>query len=98
MDRRDFLMGSTMGLASAAASAVSSKKTSRRLGRNVLLIIADDQGLDAGCYGGRVKTPSLDGLAAQGTLFTEGYATVSSCSSSRSVLYSGLYSHACCRC
>jgi N-sulfoglucosamine sulfohydrolase len=59
----------------------------------VLLIIADDQGLDAGCYGGMVKTPSLDQLASEGTLFTQAYATVSSCSPSRSVLYTGLFSH-----
>jgi arylsulfatase A-like enzyme len=40
-----------------------------------------------------VKTPVLDDLAANGTLFTRGYATVSSCSSSRATLYTGLYSH-----
>ena len=99
MDRRNFLLGSTVGLAHAAshakaAAAVQSPST-RVLGhhRNILLIIADDQGLDAGCYGGAVKTPNLDRLAAQGTLFNQGYATVSSCSSSRSVLYTGLFSH-----
>src|SRR5882757_158148 len=93
MDRRDFLIGSTIALASAAGTE-SANKTPRPSGRNVLLIIADDQGLDAGCYGVKVKTPNLDRLAAEGTLFTQGYATVSSCSSSRSVLYTGLYSHA----
>jgi N-sulfoglucosamine sulfohydrolase len=88
MDRRDFLIGS------AALSGVQNvSSASRTGGPNILLIIADDQGLDAGCYGGVVKTPSIDRLAAEGTLFTQGYATVSSCSSSRSVLYTGLYSH-----
>ena len=85
MDRREFIIGS---------AALSGVTTNHGSGVNVLLIIADDQGLDAGCYGGVVKTPNLDRLAAQGTLFTQGYATVSSCSSSRSVLYTGLYSHA----
>jgi N-sulfoglucosamine sulfohydrolase len=99
MDRRKFLIGSSVGLAASsaakpAASLQSSCDLSQPAGRNVLLVIADDQGLDAGCYGGIVKTPNLDALAAQGTLFTQGYATVSSCSSSRSVLYTGLYSHA----
>jgi N-sulfoglucosamine sulfohydrolase len=62
--------------------------------RNVLLVIADDQGLDLGVYGNRVlSTPNLDQLAARGTLFTEAFATVSSCSPSRSVIYTGLYSH-----
>jgi N-sulfoglucosamine sulfohydrolase len=61
--------------------------------RNVLLIVADDQGRDLGAYGVAVRTPHLDGLAARGTLYTQAFATVSSCSPSRSVIYSGLYSH-----
>jgi len=62
--------------------------------RNVLLIVADDQGRDLGVYGNPVlRTPNLDALAARGTLFTNAFATVSSCSPSRSVIYTGLYSH-----
>lgn len=62
--------------------------------RNVLLIIADDQGLDMGAYGNdAISTPNLDKLAKTGTTFTNGFATVSSCSPSRAVIYSGLYSH-----
>jgi N-sulfoglucosamine sulfohydrolase len=60
--------------------------------RNVLLIIADDQGRDLAAYGNPVlRTPNLDRLAARGTLFTNAFATVSSCSPSRSVIYTGLY-------
>ena len=62
--------------------------------RNVLLIIADDQGLDVAAYGdSALQTPSLSQLFARGTLFTDAFATVSSCSPSRSVIYTGLYSH-----
>jgi hypothetical protein len=62
--------------------------------RNVLLIIADDQGRDLAVYGNPVlRTANLDRLAARGTLFTNAFATVSSCSPSRSVIYTGLYSH-----
>ncbi|MES2057042.1 MAG: sulfatase-like hydrolase/transferase, partial [Pseudomonadota bacterium] len=61
--------------------------------RNVLLLIADDQGLDAGCYGPSVRTPHIDALARTGTRFANAYAAVSSCSSSRSVIYTGLYTH-----
>jgi N-sulfoglucosamine sulfohydrolase len=62
--------------------------------RNVVLIVADDQGLDLSVYGNRVlRTPNLENLAARGTLFTAAFATVSSCSPSRSVIYTGLYSH-----
>ncbi len=63
--------------------------------RNVLLIVSDDHGLQAGCYGNKViKTPHLDRLAAGGVRFTHAFATVSSCSASRSVIYTGLYNHA----
>jgi N-sulfoglucosamine sulfohydrolase len=62
--------------------------------RNVVLIIADDQGLDLGIYGNHaLHTPNLSSLAGRGTWFTDAYATVSSCSPSRSVIFTGLYSH-----
>jgi N-sulfoglucosamine sulfohydrolase len=63
---------------------------------NIILYVTDDQGsLDAGCYGNSViKTPGLDNLASQGMRFTNGFAAVSSCSSSRACLLTGLYSHA----
>ncbi len=64
--------------------------------RNVLLYVTDDQGTnDAGCYGHTViQTPGLDALAKQGTRFTRAFCTTSSCSTSRSVILSGLYNHA----
>jgi len=61
--------------------------------RNVLLLISDDQGLDLGCYGVPIRTPRLDALARQGTRFTHGFAAVSSCSPSRAVINTGLYTH-----
>jgi N-sulfoglucosamine sulfohydrolase len=62
--------------------------------RNVLLIIADDQGRDLGAYGTAVRTPNLDALAARGTLFMSAFSAVSSCSPSRAVIFTGLYAHA----
>jgi N-sulfoglucosamine sulfohydrolase len=63
--------------------------------RNVVLMVADDMGLDAGCYGNAViKTPHLDALAAAGTRFTHAFCTTASCSPSRSVLLTGLQNHA----
>jgi N-sulfoglucosamine sulfohydrolase len=96
MKRRELLVAATgLGLTGSAVLSDAAKGQSDSSGpaRNILLIIADDQGYDLSCCGGAVKTPVLDDLTTQGTLFTQGYATVSSCSSSRSTLFTGLYSH-----
>jgi N-sulfoglucosamine sulfohydrolase len=62
--------------------------------RNVILLIADDMGLTLGCYGDKTaKTPHLDALAKRGVRFSQAFATVSSCSPSRSSIYTGLYTH-----
>jgi N-sulfoglucosamine sulfohydrolase len=62
--------------------------------RNVVLLIADDLGLELGCYGDRAAdTPHLDALARRGTRFTHAFANVASCSPSRSVIYTGLHTH-----
>lgn len=69
--------------------------TAHAAARNVVLIVADDLGMQLGCYGDRVaRTPALDRLAAAGTRFTRAYCTTASCSASRSVILTGLYSHA----
>jgi N-sulfoglucosamine sulfohydrolase len=60
--------------------------------RNIVLFVTDDMGQDAGCYGNKViKTPHLDRLAADGTLFPHAFCTTASCSASRSVLLRGLH-------
>ncbi|MEC7907204.1 MAG: sulfatase [Verrucomicrobiota bacterium] len=62
---------------------------------NIVLVVSDDHGTDAlGCYGNPViKTPGLDSLAADGTVFTDANCTTASCSPSRSVILSGLHNH-----
>ncbi|MDF1742482.1 MAG: sulfatase-like hydrolase/transferase [Gimesia sp.] len=63
--------------------------------KNVLVIVVDDQGFQAGCYGNKViKTPGIDTLAASGTRFSRAHCTTASCSASRSVIMTGLYNHA----
>ncbi len=62
--------------------------------RNIILIVADDLSPDLGCYGNKaVKTPHMDRLATEATLFQHAYATTASCSASRSVILSGLHNH-----
>ena len=61
---------------------------------NLVLLVADDHGLDGGCFGTRVPaTPSLDSLAAEGVSFTQAFCTTASCAASRSVILTGLHNH-----
>ncbi len=60
---------------------------------NILLILADDLGWsDLGCYGGEIRTPNLDALAAGGLRFTQFY-NCARCCPSRAALLTGLYPH-----
>ena len=59
---------------------------------NVVLIFADDLGYgDVQCYGGKVRTPNIDRLAAEGMRFSTAYLPASVCSPSRYSLLSGRY-------
>jgi len=58
---------------------------------NVLFIISDDLRPDLGCYGNQaVKTPNIDRLAREGSLFERAYCQVAVCNPSRSSLLTGL--------
>ncbi|APX25886.1 MAG: hypothetical protein CML50_03610 [Rhodobacteraceae bacterium] len=64
------------------------------MSRNIVLMIADDLGRMAGCYGDpTARTPNVDRLAAGGTLFENAFASTASCSGSRSTVYTGLHTH-----
>ncbi len=60
----------------------------------IRFIVADDLGFsDVGCYGGEIKTPNLDRLAADGLRFTQSYNTAR-CSSSRATILTGYFPQA----
>ena len=60
---------------------------------NIVVILADDLGYsDIGCYGGEIKTPNLDTLAANGLRYKQFYNT-SRCCPTRASLLTGLYPH-----
>lgn len=60
---------------------------------NIIVILSDDMGFsDIGCYGGEIRTPALDSLAAGGLRFTQFYNTARCCPT-RASLLTGLYPH-----
>ena len=60
---------------------------------NILLIIADDLGYaDLGSFGSSIRTPNIDTLARQGTIFTN-FHTSPLCAPTRAMLLSGNNNH-----
>ena len=64
---------------------------------NIIFILFDDLGMnDLSTFGGgvaegRIKTPNIDRLAAEGAIFTQAYAGNATCSPSRAQLMTGRY-------
>jgi arylsulfatase A-like enzyme len=60
---------------------------------NILLILTDDQGLYDVSYQGTkdIKTPNIDGIAANGIRFNQFYANCTVCSPTRAAILSGTY-------
>ncbi|TWU44460.1 Arylsulfatase precursor [Rubripirellula tenax] len=57
---------------------------------NVVVLLSDDLGWkDISCFGGPVRTPTLDRLASEGMRFTDFYSGAAVCSPSRAVLLTG---------
>ncbi|XP_067028225.1 N-sulphoglucosamine sulphohydrolase-like isoform X1 [Acropora muricata] len=62
--------------------------------RNVLVIIGDDAGFETQVYNNTIcRTPNLNTLAKRSVIFNNAFASVSSCSPSRSTILTGLPQH-----
>jgi arylsulfatase len=60
---------------------------------NILVVLFDDVGFsDFGCYGSPIKTPTIDGLAAEGLRYS-GFHTTAMCSTTRAALLTGRNHH-----
>jgi arylsulfatase A-like enzyme len=58
---------------------------------NILLIVADDLGMNDISGGAGVLTPHMDSIAKNGLNFTQAYAAQSTCAPSRAALFTGRY-------
>lgn len=79
-----------LSLASGALPIVASAQQPKR--PNVVLIMTDNHGAwTLGCYGNPdIRTPNIDRLAADGTLFTRAFASNPVCSPTRATVLTGL--------
>ncbi|NND97164.1 MAG: sulfatase-like hydrolase/transferase [Pirellulaceae bacterium] len=77
-------------IAVACVCGICPAQTSQR--PNVILIMTDNHGAwTLGCYGNRdIRTPNIDSLAAEGTLFTRAFASNPVCSPTRATCLTGL--------
>ncbi len=58
---------------------------------NILMIVVDDLRPQLGCYGlAQVKSPNIDRLASQGTVFNRAYCMVPTCGASRASLMTSI--------
>jgi len=90
--RREFLKKCAAAGVGGLVLSNQALKVSLSAGRpNIIFIFADDLGWgDLGCYGHpNIKTPHLDKLAQQGTLFKQFYVCGSVCSPSRAAIMTG---------
>lgn len=89
------LIGSVllMGVLTNCKREQSTKQKESENLPNVVIVYLDDLGYgDVGAYGAtELKTPNIDKLAHDGVMFTDGYATSSTCTPSRYGLLTGVY-------
>jgi len=80
-------------LALAVTALAASLTAAERRPPNIIYIMADDLGPgDIGPFGQqKIRTPSLDRLAAEGTCFDQFYAGAAVCSPTRCVLMTGVH-------
>lgn len=87
MRRREFF-ATAAGAFAASVDALAAPERKP----NIVMILCDDLGYgDPGCYGGRIRTPNIDRMAAEGVRFTDFYAANPVCSPSRAALLTGKY-------
>jgi N-sulfoglucosamine sulfohydrolase len=78
----------TIGIFSDSAISQTAKSP------NIVVFIADDAGMDFGCYGNNsIKTPNIDKIAQQGVRFQNAFLTSPQSSPSRTSMMTGMFAH-----
>ena len=91
--RRGFLKALGAGAAALAAGRLLCSAAKKAMAKpNFIIMMADDMGYgDSSAYGGWIKTPHMEKLAAQGIRFTDFHASGNVCSPTRAGLMTGRY-------
>ena len=90
--RRGFLKAFGVGAAALAVAPMALAKGPDATKPNFIIVLADDMGYgDSSAYGGWIKTPHMEALAAQGIRFTDFHASGNVCSPTRAGLMTGRY-------
>ena len=96
--RREFIRNlscAAVGLAGASVAwpEIGARAEDKMTRPNFVFVLADDWGWgDLGCFGNDLlKTPNLDKLASQGTIFTQFYVNGSVCSPTRAGIMTGRF-------
>lgn len=88
--------GLSLTILSTASLIVEAEKIIRDDNRkpNIIVFIADDAGMDFGCYGNpNITTPNIDMLAKNGIRFQHAFLTAPQSSPSRTSMLSGKFAH-----
>ena len=89
----ELTVAASLATFTASGRSMASPEPAAPARPNVIFILADDLGwAELGSYGQeKIRTPSLDRLAAEGVRFTQAYSGSAVCAPSRSVLMTGLH-------
>ncbi len=83
------LATAALGLSPVPAQQAASSAPAQTSRPNILLIVLDDVGFsDLGAFGGEIRTPNIDALAAQGLRYNR-FDTKAICSPTRAALLTG---------
>ena len=93
LDRRSFMKRAgalTSALLLSGCSGLYEKPTGKK--PNVIFMIVDDsEYVEYACYGGKMLTPNIDGIAKDGVLFNNGFTSSSICTPTRYTCLTGKY-------